>query len=102
MTVLAAAAREATREQVERWLPVLDQWLLPGAFYGVRHTWPQLYRSDGEGRFFVVTDGERLLSHCACRVVVVKSASGPFRACLLGSVATDPALRGQQNEKRGH
>jgi len=95
MTLLAATVREATRAEMERWLPSLDAWLLPGAFYGVRHTWPQLYRSDGDGRFFVIADGDRLLSHCACRVVVVKGADGPFRACLLGSVGTDPSLRGQ-------
>ncbi len=95
MTLLAGTVREVTRTELQPWLPYLDAWLLPGAFYGVRHTWPQLYRSDGEGRFFVLADGDRLLSHCACRVVVVRSADGPFRACLLGSVATEPSLRGQ-------
>jgi GNAT superfamily N-acetyltransferase len=80
---------------VQRWLPQLDQWLLDGHFYGVQHTWPQLYRSDGDGLFFVRLDGDRLVSHCACRIVALHTANGPLRACLLGSVATDPERRGQ-------
>lgn len=95
MTIGALTAREVDRATLQRWLPCLDAWLLPDAFYSVQHTWPQLYRSDGQGRFFVVTDGDRLLSHCASRLVTVVGGRGPFAACLIGSVATDPAHRGQ-------
>ena len=95
MTLLAPTLHETTREAMQPWLPQLDEWLLPGAFYGVQHTWPQLYRSDGGGRFFVVTDGDRLLSHCAVRTVTLRTPHGVRAINLLGSVATDPSLRGQ-------
>lgn len=95
MTLLAPTVHEVTRAAMQPWLPQLDAWLLPGAFYGVQHTWPQLYRSDGGGRFFVVTDGDRLLSHCAVRTVTLRTTDGSHAVNLLGSVATDPDLRGQ-------
>lgn len=95
MTATTAAVQQLDRATIQRWLPELDAWLLGGAFYGVQHTWPQLYRSDGDGRFFVLVDGGRLLSHCACRLVTLHTATGALRACLLGSVATDPARRGE-------
>lgn len=76
------------------YLPLLDRWLLPGSFYGVQHTWPQLYRSDGDGRFHALFDGERLVSHCATKIVLAHGLAGPFHCALLGSVATDPKLRG--------
>ena len=94
MTLLAHPVQEVTRAAMQRWLPQLDAWLLPGAFYGVQHTWPQLYRSDGGGRFFVVADGERLLSHCAVRTVSLCGPEGTTPVNLLGSVATDPEWRG--------
>jgi GNAT superfamily N-acetyltransferase len=97
MNAAATLVREVDRWTVQRWLPLLDRWLLDGRPYGVQHTWPQLYRSDGDGLFFVACDGERLLSHCACRVVTLHDADGPRRVALLGSVATDPEHRG-----RGH
>lgn len=97
MTATSAPVQQFDRAAVERWLPQLDAWLLGDAFYGVRHTWPQLYRGDGDGVFFARCDGERLLAHCACRLVTLHTANGLLRACLLGSVATDPAHRG-----RGH
>lgn len=83
------------RAGIQPWLPQLGEWLLPGHFYGVQHTWPQLYRSDGDGRFYGVFAEDRLVSHCACRFVTVLGAGGPFRAALLGSVATAPTHRGQ-------
>jgi GNAT superfamily N-acetyltransferase len=95
MTATAATVQQIDRAAVQRWLPQLDEWLLDGHFYGVQHTWPQLYRSDGEGLFFVRLDGDVLVSHCACRIVTLHTGSGPKRAGLLGSVATDPAQRGQ-------
>lgn len=95
MTLLAHPVQEVTRTAMQRWLPLLDAWLLPETFYGVQHTWPQLYRSDGGGRFFVVADGDRLLSHCAVRTVTLRCAHGETPVNLLGSVATDPELRGQ-------
>ncbi|MBL8739237.1 MAG: GNAT family N-acetyltransferase [Planctomycetes bacterium] len=95
MTQLAVALHEVSRAAMQRWLPQLDAWLLPGSIYSVQHTWPQLYRSDGGGRFFVATDGERLLSHCAFRTVELHGAHGRTPIHLLGSVATDPDLRGQ-------
>lgn len=95
MTTTLGELREVDREAMQRWLPTLGEWLLPGAFYGVHHTWPQLYRRDGHGRFFVLADGDRLLSHCAFRTVTMHGEHGPFRANLLGSVATDPTLRGR-------
>ena len=94
---LHPAVQQIDRAAMQRWLPQLDAWLLDGHFYGAQHTWPQLYRSDGEGLFFVRLDGDDLVSHCACRIVTLHTANGPVRACLLGSVATDPDQRG-----RGH
>jgi GNAT superfamily N-acetyltransferase len=89
------AAVPLDRAAIQRWLPSLDEWLLPGSLYSVHHTWPQLYRSDGRGRFFAVFDGDRLVSHCAYRTVVVHGGGGAHRAALLGSVATAPTHRGQ-------
>lgn len=80
---------------IQPWLPKLDEWLLGDSFYGVRHTWPQLYRSDGEGTFYGIFDGDQLVSHCAHRFVTVHGDSGPFDAALLGSVATAPSHRGR-------
>lgn len=94
MTATEAPVQRLDRAAVERWLPLLDAWLLDGAFYGVSHTWPQLYRGDGDGWFFARCDGDALISHCACRIVELHTPGGPLRACLLGSVATDPAHRG--------
>ena len=90
-----AAAVRLDRAAIQRWLPRLDEWLLPGSLYSVHHTWPQLYRSDGRGRFFAVFDGDQLVSHCAYRTVVVHGAGDAHRMALLGSVATAPAHRGQ-------
>lgn len=95
MTQLAVAIHEVSRIAMQRWLPQLDAWLLHGSIYSVQHTWPQLYRSDGGGRFFVATDGDRLLSHCAFRTVTLHHRHGTTPIHLLGSVATDPDLRGQ-------
>ncbi len=101
MTTLAASdVQRLMRRDVERWLPDLDAWLLHGQFYGVQHTWPQLYRSDGDGMFFAIAGvgkgGERdLLSHCACRVETLVAGERRLRAGLLGSVATAPSARGQ-------
>lgn len=95
MNAATATVHAVPRAAVERWLPELDAWLLDGAFYGVQHTWPQLYRRDGSGRFFVVTDGDRLLSHCAARVVTLRDEHGARAVALLGSVATAPEARGQ-------
>jgi GNAT superfamily N-acetyltransferase len=92
---LTLAVREIDRRALQRWLPQLDAWLLPEQFYGVQHTWPQLYRSDGGGRFFVLADGEELLSHCAVRTVAVRGAGGVLAVNLLGSVATSPDHRGR-------
>ena len=89
------SVQEVDRRRLQPWLPQLDAWLLPGAFYGVQHTWPQLYRSDGGGRFFVITAGDELLSHCALRTVTVHGAAGAVRVNLLGSVVTSPEHRGQ-------
>lgn len=94
MTALARDVQQIDRASIQRWLPELDAWLLDGAFYGVQHTWPQLYRRDGDGLFFVRCDGERLVSHCACRLVTLHVGERSLRACLLGSVATDPQRRG--------
>lgn len=95
MSAATATVHEVPRAEVERWLPELDAWLLDGAFFGVQHTWPQLYRRDGSGSFFVVTDGERLLSHCAARVVDLRGPDGVRPVALLGSVATAPEARGR-------
>jgi len=95
MNAPVANVRLITRGEVQRWLPQLDAWLLDGAFYSVQHTWPQLYRNDGDGLFFVVTDGDRLLSHCAGRVVTLHDERGAHDVGLIGSVATDPAMRGR-------
>jgi GNAT superfamily N-acetyltransferase len=93
----AVELRRLDRAAVQPFLPQLSAWLLPGAFYGVQHTWPQLYRSDGDGRFLALFAGERLVSHCAYRLVALRTDAGVRRVALLGSVATDPRERG-----RGH
>jgi GNAT superfamily N-acetyltransferase len=95
MTSAATTVRRMHRDEVQRFVPQLDAWLLPGSFYGVQHTWPLLYRRDGDGEFFVATDGDRLLSHCACRLVTIHDGGDEIPVCLLGSVATDPDVRGR-------
>jgi GNAT superfamily N-acetyltransferase len=98
VTSLAAPVlRRLDRASVQPHLGALSAWLLPGSIYGVQHTWPQLYRSDGDGRFLTLFQGEQLLAHCAFRIVTLRTAQGPRRIALLGSVATDPRERG-----RGH
>ena len=101
MTVTAGAElRRLQRAEVQPYLGLLGEWLLPGALYGVHHTWPQLYRSDGDGRFAALFAGDRLLSHCAWRCACVHTAQGPLRVALLGSVATDPQQRGRGHASR--
>ena len=95
MSTSTATVRMTTRDEVQRWLPQLDEWLLDGAFYGVQHTWPQLYRNDGDGMFFVVEQGGMLLSHCAGRIVTMVDEHGPQPTGLIGSVATHPDHRGR-------
>ncbi len=92
---LTLELRWLDRAAMQPWLPLLDEWLLPGALYGAQHTWPQLYRSDGDGRFATLFAGERMLSCCAFRFATLHTNAGVRRTALLGSVATDPALRGQ-------
>lgn len=95
MTSATGSVQRLDRAAVQRFVPQLDAWLLPGSFYGVQHTWPQLYRSDGDGAFFVLLDGERLVSHCAIRLVNARTGRGSLPLGLIGSVATDPAARGR-------
>jgi predicted N-acetyltransferase YhbS len=95
MTVAAPPVQQVDRRAMQRWLPCLDAWLLPDAAWGVQHTWPQLYRSDGDGRFFVVADGDALLSHCAVRLATLRTTNGAERVALLGSVCTAPSRRGE-------
>ncbi|MBK8099034.1 MAG: GNAT family N-acetyltransferase [Planctomycetes bacterium] len=83
------------RAEVQPYLPQLSEWLLPDQSYGVQHTWPQLYRSDGDGTFLVLRDADRLVAHCAFRIVTVRGERDTFPAALLGSVATAPDCRGQ-------
>lgn len=94
-TVAEFELRWLDRAGMQPWLPLLDEWLLPGAMYGAQHTWPQLYRSDGDGRFCALFDQDRIASCCAFRMALLHTAEGPRRVALLGSVATDPARRGQ-------
>ncbi len=101
MSLLAAPElRLCTRAAVLPFLEQIDEWLLPGAFYGVQHTWPQLYRSDGDGKFCALFDGDRLVSQCAFRMAAARTAAGPRRVALLGSVVTDPDLRGRGHARR--
>jgi len=92
---LADSVQRLDREGVQVYLPLLDEWLLDGAVYGVQHTWPQLYRNDGEGAFFVRTEGDELVSHCAYRTATLVDGASERRVALLGSVATAPAARGR-------
>ena len=94
MSVAADSVQRLDRRSVERFLPELDAWLLPGSVWSVQHTWPQLYRSDGDGAFFAILDGDRLLSHCACRVTL-RDHGADHPVGLLGSVATAPDHRGR-------
>jgi len=90
--------QQLDRAGIQRWLPDLSSWLLPAhAPYGVQHTWPQLYRSDGRGEFLGLFGDDQLVSHVAWRLVGAHGERGPFRLALLGSVATAPHVRG-----RGH
>ena len=101
MTATAGAElRRLSRAEVQPHLAQLGEWLLPGALYGVHHTWPQLYRSDGDGRFAALFAGDRLLSHVAWRCACAHTAQGPLRVALLGSVATDPRERGRGHASR--
>ncbi|HEB53142.1 MAG TPA: GNAT family N-acetyltransferase [bacterium] len=95
MTVTTCDVRRVTRDEVQRWLPQLDAWLLPDCAYGVQHTWPQLYRNDGNGAFFVLLDGDHLVSHCATRIVTLREHGREQDIALLGSVVTAPAYRGR-------
>jgi GNAT superfamily N-acetyltransferase len=94
MSVTTATIQRIDRQQVQQWLPLLDAWLLHGAVYGVQHTWPQLYRNDGNGAFFAMLDGDRLLSHCACRIEQLHDGDAVQTIGLIGSVATSPEMRG--------
>ncbi len=95
MSLIAAPElRFCDRAAIQPYLQQIDEWLLPGAFYGAQHTWPQLYRSDGDGRFCALFDGERMLSHCAFRIATAHTECGARRVGMLGSVATDPEFRG--------
>jgi GNAT superfamily N-acetyltransferase len=93
----AAPAHCYSRKEVQPWLPLLDDWLLPDAFHGVQHTWPLLYRSDGDGRFHACLLHGELASFCAHRLATLMTADGPRQVALLGSVVTHPERRG-----RGH
>lgn len=95
MTASAQAVRRLDRAAVQRFLPLLDEWLLDGAPYGVQHTWPLLYRSDGDGAFFGILDEGQLLSHCAYRTATLCDGEEQRRVALIGSVATAPAARGR-------
>ena len=87
--------RRIDRSVVRENLDQLSDWLLPGASYGVQHTWPQLFRSDGGGTFLAAFADDRMISHCAFRAATARTSDGPRRIALLGSVATDPAWRGR-------
>jgi len=93
MNVAAKTIQRVDRAEVQQWLPLLDAWLLHGAVYGVQHTWPQLYRNDGNGAFFAMLDGDNLLSHCACRIEQLHDGDRVQTIGLLGSVATNPTMR---------
>jgi GNAT superfamily N-acetyltransferase len=93
--VATAEVRRLARGEVRRWLGQLDAWLLPGCSYGAQHTWPQLYRSDGDGVSFGGFVADELVSHCAFRWTQLRVADGLRRVALLGSVATAPEWRGQ-------
>lgn len=94
-TVADLDLRWLDRADMQPWLPLLDEWLLPGAMYEAQHTWPQLYRRDGDGRFCALFDRGRMTSCCAFRIALLHTTEGPRRVALLGSVATDPMRRGQ-------
>lgn len=94
MSISAGTIHRVDRVHVQQWLPLLDAWLLGGAVYGVQQTWPQLYRNDGAGQFFVMLDDDRLLSHCACRIETLRDGDEEQTVGLIGSVATAPDVRG--------
>lgn len=96
----ALTLRRLDRAAVQPHLESLNAWLLPASFYGVQHTWPQLYRSDGDGRFLGLFADGQLLSHCAWRLADLRTGDGLFRVALLGSVATAPPARGQGHASR--
>ena len=101
MTLIAEPElRFCDRGGIAPFLEQIDEWLLPGAFYGAQHTWPQLYRSDGDGRFCALFDSERLVSQCAFRIATARTDQGLRRVALLGSVVTDPDFRGHGYAQR--
>ncbi len=101
MTSTAALElRRLDRTEVRPLLPQLSEWLVPGALYGVEHTWPQLYRGDGDGRFVGLFHDGRLTSHCAWRFASARTAHGVLPIALLGSVVTDPHERGRGHASR--
>lgn len=99
VTAAAPELRRLDRAQIEPWLERLSAWLLPSALYPVQHTWPQLYRRDGDGVFAGVFVGDELVSHCAWRFVDVRTPA-ILRVALLGSVATATDQRGHGHATR--
>jgi GNAT superfamily N-acetyltransferase len=95
MSIASGCVQQIGRDEVQQWLPLLNEWLLGDSVYSVQHTWPQLYRNDGHGAFFTMTDGDRLISHCACRLEQLHDGNQVQSVGLLGSVATAPDMRGQ-------
>lgn len=93
--VATASVRRLEPAELRRWLGQLDTWLLPGCRYGAQHTWPQLYRRDGDGVSFGGFVADELVSHCAFRWAQLRTADGLQRVALLGSVATAPDWRGR-------
>lgn len=107
MTALEAGAppsgltfQRPQRLELQSWLPQLREWLLPGSCYGLEHTWPAVFRSDGRAEFYALKAGEQLVGFLARRDVdLVGTCSEPgsrmVRTALIGSVATHPDHRGQ-------
>lgn len=94
-TAIPIHVQQIERGALRSWLGQLDAWLLPGCSYGVLHTWPQLYRSDGDGVSFGAFVGQELVSHCALRFAALRVPGAVRRVALLGSVATAPEWRGR-------
>lgn len=73
-------------ERVEAWLDV------PGQLVG---SYPQVFGRGRRAELFGVFEGETLCSHAACQAVTVRTAQGPVRVVMVGSVATAPEQRGR-------
>lgn len=77
----------------------LDRWLRPEHAWSMADEYPQIFGEKSSARSVIATDGVRVLAHAACEDISHCERTGAGRTTtrlrLVGSVAVDPAHRGQ-------